>query len=101
MHLALARGWIREERFEEAQTALAAVRTVDPNHADAASLARAIDDARRYAPQHAQSATRWIELEWFEPAFNALRQVIALQPDRRDALLDAYRAAAVGAGDDD
>lgn len=100
LHLSLARGWLREERFDDVAKALTAILSVAPGQPDALRLQRAIDDARRSIPKRIDGAKRWIDIEWFEPAFNTFRQAIALSPENRDRWLDDYRAAAVGAGDD-
>jgi len=89
------------EDFIAAERALRSALKVDSNHAAARRLLGAIRTARRAAPERVERARRWIEVEWFEPAFNALRQAAALLPDRKNEWASSYRAAAIGAGDDD
>ncbi|MFQ5411737.1 MAG: hypothetical protein ACE5EC_05550 [Phycisphaerae bacterium] len=101
LHLSLARGMLGEEAFAGAEGALRSIRKVDPDHPEARRLLGVIRSARRAAPARVDQARRWIEVEWFEPAFNALRQAGALLPDRKDEWAPSYRAAAIGAGDDD
>ncbi|MCB9852178.1 MAG: hypothetical protein H6819_03710 [Phycisphaerales bacterium] len=101
LHLSLGRSWLAEERFNDALTALDAVLRVQPGQPDAALLKKSIDDARRSIPTRLAQAREWVGIEWFEPAFNAYRQAVALAPERRNDWLKGYRAAAIGAGDDD
>lgn len=101
LHISLARSWLAEERFIDAETVLDAVLRVQPGQTDASQLKQSIDAARRAIPDRLRSAREWIDLEWHEPAFNAFRQAIALAPEHRGEWLRDYRSAAVGAGDDE
>lgn len=101
LHLSLARNWLAEERFTDTETALDAILRVQPGQRDAALLKQSIAAARRAIPARLRQARAWIELEWFEPAFAAYRQAVALSPAHREAWIADYRAAAVGAGDDE
>lgn len=100
LYLSLAKTWMGQEEFLAAERALDAVLRLDANHVDARHLRAIILDARRRLPAQLQQAHQWLAVEWFEPAFNTLRQARGLieQPD--SSLQIAFRAAALGAGDD-
>lgn len=98
--LSFAREMMREERFSAAEQACRAVLKVDAAQREARRLVGILEKARRTVPRRVEQARRWIEIEWFEPAFVALRQAGALVPDDKQRWAAAYRAAAVGAGDD-
>ncbi|MCZ6698595.1 MAG: hypothetical protein O7D94_06670 [Planctomycetota bacterium] len=100
LHLSLARELIRVEDFATADRALAAIRAVDANAAEAGRLAGRIDAARRATPSTVAKADRWMTVEWFDPAFRAYGQAVALLPGREPEWRDRYLDAAVGAGDD-
>jgi len=100
LYLSLARTWMTQEQFNAADRALAAVLKLDPAETTARRLSSVIADARRRLPAQLQQARTWLAVEWFEPAFNTLRQARGLiaQPD--SSIDVAFRAAALGAGDD-
>jgi len=100
LYLSLARTWMTQEQFNAADRALRAVLRLDPSNPSARRLSTIIADARRRLPSQLQQAQTWLAVEWFEPAFNTLRQARGLVAQPDSAIDVAFRAAALGAGDD-
>jgi len=100
LYLSLARTWMTQEQFNAADRALLAVLRLDPSNRTARRLSAIIAEARRRLPAQLQQAQSWLAVEWFEPAFTTLRQARALVAQPDSAIDVAFRAAALGAGDD-
>ncbi len=100
LYLSLARTWMTQEQFNAADRALAAVLKLDPAEPTALRLSTIITDARRRLPAQLQQTQTWLAVEWFEPAFNTLRQARGLISQPNSSIDVAFRAAALGAGDD-
>jgi tetratricopeptide (TPR) repeat protein len=100
LHLALAREWLAERRFDDCLTALEAVLAVEPAHAEAVELRREILGARAQAGQRAGEVQRLLRLELYDAALERIREISSLRPDLSAALASSELAAWLGAADD-
>jgi tetratricopeptide (TPR) repeat protein len=100
LHLALAREWLVERRFDDCLTALEAVLAVEPAHAEAVELRRQILDAREQAGQQVGEVQRLLRLELFDAALERIKEIRLLRPDLGAALASSEQAAWLGAADD-
>jgi len=100
LHLALAREWLAERRFDDCLTALEAVLAVEPVHAEAVELRREIVGAREQAGQRAGEVQRLLRLELFDAALKRIKEISSLRPDLGAGLASSERAAWLGAADD-
>ncbi|MBU0616570.1 MAG: hypothetical protein KKI02_02520 [Planctomycetes bacterium] len=100
LHLALARNWLAQRRFDDCLTAAGAILTIEPDHSAALEIQREIGTAREKAAQQIPEIDRLLKLELFESALERIREVEALRPDLAEKLASRKRAAWRGAADD-
>lgn len=100
LHLALARKWLSEGRFDDCLAAVRAILTLQPQHELALSMQREILAARETAGDQASDIDRLLRLELFESALQRIREVKTLCPDLENALAARERRAWRGAADD-
>ncbi|MCK4340172.1 MAG: tetratricopeptide repeat protein [Phycisphaerae bacterium] len=100
LHLTLAEMWLAEQRFDDCTTALEAILAVEPEHASATAMLRAIRSAREHTGEQIAEIERLLQLELYEAALDQIKEVKALRPDLAAALRDQSRAAWLGAADD-
>jgi tetratricopeptide (TPR) repeat protein len=100
LHLALARNWLSQKRFDDCLAAVAAILAVQPDHESALSIRREVLAARERAAQQTPEIDRLLRLELFESALQRIRETEALRPDLAAALAARERSAWLGAADD-
>ncbi len=100
LHLALARKWLSQTRFDDCLAAVAAILAVQPQHEPALSIQREVLAARQRAAQQAPEIDRLLRLELFEAALERIHETAALRPDLAATLAARERSAYLGAADD-
>jgi tetratricopeptide (TPR) repeat protein len=99
-HLALARNWLSQQRFDNCLAAIGAILAVEPNHQAALHMRARILAAREKAGTQSAEITQLLRLELYESALERVREVRALRPDMGPTLAAIERAAWRGAADD-
>jgi tetratricopeptide (TPR) repeat protein len=100
LHLALARNWLSQRRFDDCLAAVAAILAVQPQHEAARSIQREVVAARQRAAQQTPEIDRLLRVELFETAVERIRETKALRPDLAATLAARERSAYLGAADD-
>ena len=100
LHLTLAEAWLAERRYDDVDTALAAILAVESAQPDALRLRDRLTAARRAAAEQAAEIDRLLRLELFDAALQHIREIETLRPDLRVTLTERRRSAWRGAADD-
>jgi tetratricopeptide (TPR) repeat protein len=100
LHVALARSWIAQRRFEDCLAAVDAILAVEPANPSALEIRRRIDAARERAARQIPEIDRLLRLELFDSALERVREVAALRPDLSGKLAGRRQAAWRGCADD-
>lgn len=100
LHLALAREWLSQRRFDDCLAATDAILAVQPDHHQALEIRQAINSARAAAAQQTPEITRLLRLELFETALERIQEVRTLRPDLAGVLATHERTAWLGAAED-
>jgi tetratricopeptide (TPR) repeat protein len=81
LHLSLARLWLEQRRFPDAQAALGAVLAAEPGQAEATRMHDELQAARERAGAQVEEVAQLLKLELFESALDVVREAAALRPD--------------------
>ena len=100
LHLALAREWLAQRRFDDCLTAVGAILAIEPEHSAALEIRDQVLTARAKAARQPPEIDRLLRLELFESALERVREVEALRPDLAENLATSKRAAWRGSADD-
>ncbi|MFQ5804860.1 MAG: tetratricopeptide repeat protein [Phycisphaerae bacterium] len=100
LHLALARNWLSQQRFDDCLAAVEAILAVQADHEPARAIRRQLSAARERAAKQLPDIDQLLRLELFESALERIREVKALRPDLAPTLAGRERAAWLGAADD-
>jgi tetratricopeptide (TPR) repeat protein len=100
LHLALARYWLAQRRFDDCLTVVSAILAVEPDHSEALDIQRELLAARQAASQQLPEIDRLLRLELFDSVLERIREVEALRPDLTGKLASRKQAAWRGAADD-
>ena len=100
LHLALARNWLAQHRYDACLTALQAILAAEPDHEQALALRRQIRAAHTDADSCADQLDQLLRLELFEAALDRAKALKSLRPDLAQTLAAPERAAWLGTADD-